>query len=98
MTALTGHAVCGCVLDAAHVDGCALGAAETIAVEAADLAVSTGGHQLLAAVAVLVEAGILRDIPADGPDDMLFGLLDEWWQCGLIGPAGRPQWTVGGGS
>lgn len=95
MSALTEYVACGCLLGADHAAGCDLGAAETIAQEAADLAVATGGHQLLAAMAALVEAGILRDVPE--PEEMLLGLLDEFWNCGLIGPAGRPQWTAVGG-
>jgi hypothetical protein len=97
---LVEYIVCGCVLDADHVPGCVLGGAETIAAEAAEHAVSTGRHQLLAVVAALVEAGCLRDVPTgNDPDRILLGILDNLWESGLIDAPtriNRPQLTVVG--
>jgi hypothetical protein len=83
--------VCGCPDSdpAVHGPACDLGVAETIAVEAAARARETGGHQLVAAMTALVEAGILRDIPDPDDQDQLLGTLDALWQLFLIGPPER---------
>ncbi len=83
---------CGCELLGPHEPGCAMDTAETIAAEAAALAEAVGGHQLVAAVAALAEARLLRDLGPDDPDDVVEGLLDYLWECGLLGPVA----TAGG--
>lgn len=98
MTALVEYLPCGDVVGRDHKPGCALGPAETIAVEAAAVAAAAGRNQLLAALTALAEAGILVDTPAPGgdPDAMLLGILDELWECGLIVAAAidRPRLTI----
>jgi hypothetical protein len=79
--------VCGDPRGGDHRAGCDLGAAETIAAEAAAKARETGQHQLLAALTALVEAGILRDVPDPDEPGYLFGTLDALFEGGLLGPA-----------
>jgi hypothetical protein len=80
--------VCGCQAGLDHESGCDLGPAETIAAEAAARARETGGHQLVAAITALVEAGILRDLPHPDDEHYLLGVLDALWEGHLLGPAG----------
>jgi hypothetical protein len=81
--------VCGCPDSdpAVHTPGCDLGAAETIAAEAAAKARETGQHQLVAALTALAEAGILWDLPDPDIPGYLFGTLDALFEGGLLGPA-----------
>jgi len=86
------HLVCGCA--GVHADGCVLGRAETIAWEAAEVAASRGGHEIVAALAALHEAGLLRNMRDSDPDDLMLGMLDELFQCGLIVVGDCPHATI----
>ncbi len=91
---IQGHA-CGCPVDGDHKPRCVLAEAETIAAEAADYAAEHGGHELVAAIEALVEAGLLRNFRPTDADDIvtgiLGGLLDDLYYCGLLV---SPQSTV----
>lgn len=78
---------CGCWEDKPHQDGCQLGAAEEVARFAYDLAHAQGRNGIVAALAGLTAAGLLRDLADDDPEDLLEGILDMLWDTGLIGVA-----------
>lgn len=88
MTATT-TMVCGCATGHAHTPTCELGRAETIACAAYDAAINDDAdrqHGLLTALTALVNAGMLRDLPEQDPQDVLYEVLDDLWQAGLLGP------------
>ena len=88
--------ICGCWSGDSHNSDCVLGVAETIALEAADNARTLGYPQLVKVMQALTEAGMLRDLPAEDPTDVLqakpspqevlLGVLDCLWESNLIGP------------
>ena len=94
MAAIATFLVCGCSdkYGDPHADGCAMGVAEQIAYEAADVALNAGAHRLTTVLVALHEAGLLGDLPAD-PGEVLEGLLDYLWESNVLGPADAPQAT-----
>ncbi len=88
---------CGCPDHPGHVDGCPLGEAERIAVDAIAKASPDDGPRLLVALVALSNAGLLDEIPADpeaDEHDTLWGVLDVLFAANLIGRFPRTIQTV----
>jgi hypothetical protein len=89
--------ICGCWSGDVHAPDCALGAAERVALAAVTTAAEDDGPKLIVALVALANAGMLRDLPAQDPTDVLdakpspsevlLGVLDTLWESNLIGPA-----------
>lgn len=80
------HMVCGCVMDADHVDGCVLGEAESVAIAAIAAAEEDAGGPLLVALVALANEGLLRPLGHGSADfaSALHGVLDALYEQGLI--------------
>lgn len=76
--------VCGCPFEGPHVDGCVLGEADEVAIQAIAAAEEDAGGPLLAALVALDNEGLLRPITPDDDPTWLHGVLDALYEQGLI--------------